>query len=139
MSFIGEKITNESDKEYVASKGFTYITGESIDSARSWAVDRERDMILVSRGGGGVEMPESYGLYLWGKIVDIEGYKETEGNSFDNNLKIHWHIKWFSKPFESREEKEMLKEIIKEAFIAFAYRGLKHFSVPNYQSLRVRE
>lgn len=129
MAFIGEKITNESDKAYVASKGFTYITGEPIDSARSWAIDRERDMILVSRGGGGLEMPESYGLYLWGKIVDIEGYKETEGNRFDNNLKIHWHIKWFNKPFESREEKEMLAEIIKEAFTAFAYRGLKSSQV----------
>ena len=129
MAFVAERIKRDGEeKRYIASKGFTYITGRVMDDARTWTVDRERDIILVSRGGGGLEMPESYGLYMDGFLIDMEGHERREGSRFDNNLKIHWFINWISVPkawFENGCGTEKLKEIIKEAFTAYAYIGLK--------------
>jgi len=129
MAFVGEKIRSEEDKNYVASKGFTnYISGKLITDPEFGAVDRERDMILVSRGGGGPEMPEAYGLYVDNHIIDIEGHRKKEGSRYDNDLKIHWFIDWISAPkawFESGCGTEKLKQIITEAFTAYAYRGLE--------------
>ena len=132
MAFIGERITTKEDKQYVASKGFTYIIGDPIISARSWAIDREKDMILVPTGGGGLEMPESYGLYLDGVIIDIEGNEKSEGERFDNDLKIHWFINKIRAPktwFENGCGSDNLKQIITEAFIAYSYRRLKSSQV----------
>ncbi|MBE5877235.1 MAG: hypothetical protein E7290_10165 [Lachnospiraceae bacterium] len=128
MAFIAERITNEEDRKYVAQIGFTYITGDPIDEPRSWVVDRERNMVLISRGGGGLEMPESYGMYIDNVLIDIEGHRKTEGSRYDNDLKVHWFIDWISVPkawFESGCGTEKLKEIIVEAFTAYAYRGLE--------------
>ena len=47
---------------------------------------------MVSRGGGGPEIPEGYALYIGGDIINIEGYERNEGNRFENNLKINWII-----------------------------------------------
>ena len=128
MAFIAEKLKRDSEeRKYIASKGFTYITGEPLLNARSWTVDRERDMILVSRGGGGPDIPASYGLYCDGFLIDMEGYKKSEGDYYDSGLKIHWFINWISVPkawFENGCGTEKLNEIIKEAFTAYAYIGL---------------
>lgn len=128
MAFVGEKIKSEEDKKYVASKGFCYITGEPVIGARSWAIDREQDMILVGIGGGGPEIPATYGLYFDNIICEIEGREKFSGSQYDNDLKIHWFIDWISVPkawFESGCSTEKLKEIITEAFTAYAYRGLE--------------
>lgn len=128
MAFIAEKIKRDSEeRKYIASKGFTYITGEPLFNARSWTVDRERDIILVSRGGGGLEMPRSYGLYMDGFLIDIEGDDENEGDYYGSGSKIHWFITWIGVPkgwFESGCGTEKLKQIIKEAFTAYAYINL---------------
>lgn len=34
MAFIWKKVTDKEDKEYIESKGFTYIDGKSISDAR---------------------------------------------------------------------------------------------------------
>lgn len=129
MAFVGEKITNEKDKEYVASKGFTYIvTGEPIERVRYWAVDRERDMMLISRGGGGAELPEGYALYMNGMIINMEGHERREGSRYDNTLKIFWSIDLIQVPemwHESGCGADDLNEIIEEAFTAYACIGLK--------------
>ena len=39
MAFIWKKVT---DKEYIESKGFTYIDGKSISDARWCAIDKEK-------------------------------------------------------------------------------------------------
>lgn len=130
MAFIAEKIKRDSEeRKYIASKGFTYYrSGRLVDDADAWAIDREKDIILVSRGGGGPEMPEAYGLYMDGFLIDIEGEDDKEGERFDNNLKIRWFINRICVPmawFESGCGTEKLNQIIKEAFTAYSYRRLK--------------
>ncbi len=92
MAFIGEWIKKEDDKKYVALKGFKDIFGRPLLSPLSWAIDREKDIILIPRGGGGPELPEGYALYIRGDIINIEGYEMNEGSRFENNLRIHWII-----------------------------------------------
>ncbi len=92
MAFISEWIRKEDDIKYVESKGFKDIFGRPLLRPLSWAIDREKEMILVSRGGGGPEIAEGYSLYIDGDIVDIEGYELKEGNRTENNIKIHWII-----------------------------------------------
>ncbi|MBE5876065.1 MAG: hypothetical protein E7290_04170 [Lachnospiraceae bacterium] len=128
MAFVGEWIEREEDKKYIASKGFTYITGKEMTDAGLGVIDRERDIILVPRGGGGLDMPESYGLYLDGFLIDMEGHKRNEGTRFKNNLKVHWYITWIGVPktwFEANCSVDKLKQVITEAFTAYAYIDLK--------------
>lgn len=128
MAFVCEKIIEERDINYLREKGFTSITGTPISGSRWCAIDRERDIILISRGGGGLEMPKGFALYINGEIIEIEGDEDWEGDKFDNNLKVHWHIDkicagkaWFEKNYDIEE----LMNIIKEAFVIFGYRGCK--------------
>ncbi len=128
MAFVWKKITDKKEKEYIKSKGFTYIDGEPMIDPRWCAIDEERDIILVSRGGGGLEMPEGYALYLDGEIIEMEGEEKCEGNRFDNNLKVHWIINKIvvnKMQYEKKYDINELMQIIKEAFIAFGYCGLK--------------
>ena len=89
---------------------------------------RYREIILVSRGGGGPEIPRSYGLYMDGFLIDMEGDNRREGSRFHNELKIHWSITWIGVPkawFENGCGTEKLNQVIKEAFTAYANIGLK--------------
>ena len=129
MAFVVERIKRGSEeRKYIASKGFTYITGEVIDDADYWSVDRKRDIILVSRGGGGPEIPNGYAIYIDGIIIDMEGKEKKEGSRYENDLKVHWYIDWIEAPkawFKTGCGTEKLKQILMEAFTAYAYRGLK--------------
>lgn len=131
MAFIWKKVTDKEDKEYIESKGFTYIDGKSISDARWCAIDKERDSILVSRGGGGLEMLESYALYLDGEIIEVEGEEKFKGSRFNNDLKIYWTInKLIVNEIQlNKYSINELMQIVKEAFIAFSYCGLKKSQV----------
>lgn len=128
MAFEGGWINSEEDKKYVESKGFTYITGNPMTDQKLWAIDRERDIILVPRGGGGLEIPESYSLFIDGQIVNMEATKKTEGNQLKNDLKIFYNIHkievaeaWRDKGYTETE----LKKIIVEAFKGYGGYGFK--------------
>lgn len=128
MAFVGERVRSSEDKKYVEAKGFKYITGEVVDDVRYWAIDRDNDIILISRGGGGLDMPESYGIFLDGFLIDMEGHEETEGDYYEEGSKIHWYITWIGVPktwFESGCGTDKLKRVITEAFTAYAYINLK--------------
>ena len=128
MAFESGWIESEKDQKYVATKGFMDITGRPFPDPFEWAIDRERDIILISRGGGGLEMPEGYALYFNGEIINMEGYSKSEGSRFENTLKVHWFItkievsEMFVQKGYSEDE---VKGLIKEAFVSFAYCDLK--------------
>ena len=71
MAFESGWIESEEDQKYVLTKGFRSISGRLFSEIFIWAIDRERDIILISRGGGGLEMPKSYALYMDGEILII--------------------------------------------------------------------
>lgn len=89
MGFESGWIESEEDQKNVATKEFRNITGRPLSDPFEWAIDRERDIILISRGGGGLEMPEGYALYFNGEIINMEGTGKSEGSQFDNTLKVH--------------------------------------------------
>lgn len=128
MAFISEWIRKEDDIKYVESKGFKDIFGRPLLRPLSWAIDREKEMILVSRGGGGPEITEGYSLYIDGDIVDIEGYELKEGNRTENNIKIRWIINKIEANetlFQKNYNKQMIIQFIIEAFEAYGTMGLK--------------
>lgn len=86
---------------------------------------------MVSRGGGGLEMLESYALYLDGEIIEVEGEKKFKGSRFNNDLKIYWTInKLIVNEIQlNKYSINELMQIVKEAFIAFSYCGLKKSQV----------
>ena len=121
MAFESGWIESEEDQKYVAAKGFKDITGEPLPDPLTWAIDRERDIILISRGGGGLEMPKGFALYLDGEIINLEGDWESEGSQFE---KIYWQINkvevsecFFRKGYSEDE----VKSLIKEAFTSYSY------------------
>lgn len=124
MGFVCERITEYEDIKYFENIGFTDITGRKIKDPYIWSIDRENDMVLIPRGGGGLEMPEGYALYLDGKIIEMEGREYLDGNKLNNDLKIHWIISNIKVPNEIFQEKDdmNLGQIIEEAFIAYSYR-----------------
>ena len=80
MAFESGWIESEEDQKYVATKGFKDITGRPLPDPLTWAIDRKRDIILISRGGGGLEMPKGFALYLDGEIINLEGDWESEAS-----------------------------------------------------------
>lgn len=86
---------------------------------------------MVSRGGGGLEMLESYALYLDGEIIEVEGEEKFKGSRFNNDLKIYWTInKLIVNEIQlNKYSINELMQIVKEAFIAFSYCGLKKSQV----------
>ena len=129
MAFISGWIRDDEDKKYVASKGFKDIFGRPLLPPLSWAIDREKDIILVSRGGGGPEIPEGYALYIGGDIINIEGYERNEGNRFENNLKINWIINKIEadkRIIQNSYDNNAIIQYIKKAFEAYGKIGLRN-------------
>ena len=124
MAFICEKI-NERDRDYFNSIGFTYMLGEPSE-ARWWAIDRERNMVFVCRGGIPYERFKGYQLYFQNKIIDIEAIEEKVGNRFCSNLQVHWLVNIVEIPIELLSINENnIKQIISEAFISYTYRNVE--------------
>lgn len=128
MAFTSGKIKSVEDRKHVAAKGFKDIFGQPFPNPYAWAIDREKDIILISRGGGGLEVPEGYALYIDGEILDIEGYEKDEGSRFEKNLKIHWYISKIEvnkSYFQKNYKEELIRQYIKDAFTAYGCRNLK--------------
>lgn len=128
MGFICERVKSEEDKKHAAEKGFTSIFGTKNFIPYKWSIDRERDIILISIGGGGPEYPEGYAIYIDGEIINMEGYEKSEGSHFENTLQEHWTITKLlvnHSFFDKKMDEEYVKKCIKEAFVARSYYGLK--------------
>ncbi len=124
MAFISEKI-NEKDRDYFNSIGFTNMLGKP-SKAEWWAIDRERNIVFVCRGGIPYERIKGYQLYFQNKIIDIEAIEEKVGNRFHGNLQVHWIISKIKMPIELLNmDENNIKDIIDEVFISYAYRNVE--------------
>lgn len=126
MAFVSERIEREEDKAYFNELGFTDMFGEPL-KPYWWAIDREREIILVPRGGGSFDVPIGYGLYIKGIIVEMEVSKFTDEEDFDN-LKVNWHIKKTmvpSKLIQKGYDKKVIRTIIEQAFHGLGTTGVK--------------
>ncbi len=98
MAYVSEKIKEE-DREYFDSIGFTNISKKP-SVASWWAIDREKNIILICRGGIPGEIFWGYQLYLDGELIDMIVLRKTEGDRFDYDLKIHWIVNKIEVPRE---------------------------------------
>lgn len=123
MGFIRERVESEEDKKHIAEKGFTSISGTKNFIPYECSIDRDRDIILISTGGGGPEYPEGYAIYIDGEVIDMEGHEESERSHFENTLIVHWTITKLlvnHSFFDKKMSEEYVKKCIKEAFIAYS-------------------
>jgi len=128
MAFSYEKIVEEKDKEYVSAIGFTTMYGGT-KVYRRWAIDRERDYIMVGRGGVIGESWMGYQLYIEKEFVNVEAQEYTEGNSFRNDARIKWIIQKIEIPSKLIDKGfgvERIKKIIEEAFVGWGSPGIRN-------------
>ncbi len=131
MAFISERIKEE-DKEYFKTIGFTYLVDRKPLKPSWWAIDREQEIILVSRGGVPCEKIMGYELYLSGELIEIEAVEKTEGDWFDRDLKVNWLINKIEIPkelFEKGYNVESVKNIIRVAFEGYGTRGIERSKI----------
>lgn len=130
MIFESERIEN-ADINYFNSFGFKDVLGNPA-RAYWWAINREESIFLFPRGGGSFDVPISFGLCLEGKLVKIEVTKTTEGNIYDENLKIHWFINRIIVPitlFELGYSEKKVVEIVIEAFLGLGTTGVDNTDI----------
>lgn len=131
MAFVSEEIKEE-DKEYFNSVGFTYLVdGEPLEPSW-WAIDRERNIILVPRGGVPHEALTGFELYVEGELIDIEAIKRLQGDEFDNDLKVQWIINKIEVPdvlLKRGNNVDNIKNYIKEAFIGYGVIGVERSNI----------
>ena len=111
---------DDKDKKYVEEKGFRDFTGRLLLDPLGAVIDKERDIVFMSTGGGGPWGPECHAIYIDGEIIDMEGFEVDEGSHFDNTLIGHWKITriMVNKSFyEKKMDEEYVKQCIKEACI----------------------
>lgn len=71
MAFVSEKIITEEDKEYFNSIGFTYLmTNERVEPFW-WVIDREKEIILTSRGRVIGEGIKGYQIYYKKNLINM--------------------------------------------------------------------
>lgn len=131
MRFKSEKIVRDEDKKYFNSFGLKDILGDLVEPYW-WAIDKETGIFLFSRGGGVFEVPESFGLYIDGDLIEIEVLEETEGDRFDNNLKIHWFIRKIYVPrkvIEKGYDENEIRGLVQEAFIGLGTTGIERTKI----------
>ena len=123
MAFVCEKISAE-ERRYFETIGFTNISNKPSET-NWWAIDREKNIILICRGGIPGEIFWGYQLYLEGEFINMIVIKKTEGDRFSYDLRINWIIEEIRVPKKLVKEGCDIKKIIEEAFISFGMRGLK--------------
>lgn len=123
MAFVCEKISEE-ERRYFETIGFTNISNKPSET-EWWAIDREKNIILICRGGIPGEIFWGYQLYLDGEFINMTVIKKTEGDRFSYDLRINWIIEEIRVPKKLVKKGYDIKKIIEEAFISFGMRGLK--------------
>ena len=131
MAYVSERITREEDKEYFKSFNFTSILRKPLRPSW-WAIDRENESFLFSRGGGAMDVPQSYGLMMDGELIEMRVKEQTEGEIYDNNLKIHWIIYKIEVPeklLEKGYSRDEIRKNIVEAFLGLGTTGIERSKI----------
>lgn len=91
MTFVSERIREE-DKEYFNSIGFTQLAVNKPVRPFWWVIDREKEIILTSRGGVFAEPIEGYQIYYMKEFINIELVEQGSGDYFKKNIKTIYEI-----------------------------------------------
>ena len=89
MAFEAGWIANENEKQIISEIRFKTNLDESFSGIEVWAIDRIRNIMLVSVCDNETDLTDQY---LHGNILKIKASKSIWGNRIKNNLNIHWKI-----------------------------------------------
>ena len=122
MAFVNETIP-EADLHRIDFAGVIHpLHSCPIDTPSQWTIDRERDIALISLGGGSGEnsMYPSFFLMFWqGKFTDVHLVASTTGNLQTRDLQVTWTLR-FLRQLEGVPEALFL-ETLEEALACFGY------------------
>ncbi len=113
MGFVFERI-DEEGKKYL--KKFV-----STSQVYYWAIDREREIILLAWGGGGIniEHPEKFVFFYKETIGKIYAYRKDTWKAHAEIDTTTWYLYEIRFPTVLEPKKEELILLVKEAFLAF--------------------
>ena len=122
MAFVNETIP-EADLLRIDFAGVIHpLHSCPIDTPSQWTIDRERDIALISLGGGSGQnsMYPTFFLIFWqGKFTDAHLVASTTGNLQTRDLEVTWTLR-FLRQLEGVPEALFL-ETLKEALACFGY------------------
>lgn len=131
MAFVSEEIAAKKDVAYFNSFGFKDVLDNPAEPCW-WAIDRDRNIFLFPQGGGAFEIPETYGLYIDGDLIEIEVREWSEGSEYDHTLKVHWIINKIKAPdglVQKGYRQEEIRQIIEDAFLGLGTTGISPESI----------
>jgi hypothetical protein len=122
MAFVNETIP-EADLQRIDFAGVIHpLHSCPIDTPSQWTIDRERDIALISLGGGIGEnsmYPSFFLMYWQGKFTDAHLVASTTGNLQTRDLEVTWTLR-FLRQLEGVPE-ALFVETLKQALICFGY------------------
>lgn len=119
MAFVYE-IVPDADRERFNALGLKDALREPMIAGpfTRWAIDRERDAILVGLGGGMYgEAPMLYNLMWQGHCIGIELFTVGEGNA-QSGIGMHHRIRALNIPQTLSEQKAQILQLIRDALYA---------------------
>jgi hypothetical protein len=122
MAFVNENIP-EADLQRIDFASVIHpLHSCPIDTPSEWTIDRDRDIALISLGGGLGEnsmYPSFFLIYWQGQFTDVHLVASTTGNFTTWDLEVTWTLR-FMRQLDGVPEALYL-ETLKEALSSFGY------------------
>lgn len=121
MAFVNEEISEEDIQRCKLDQIIRPVSGRKVAlPPQYWAVDRERDIALMSLGGGVRLFPQSFfELYWKGQFALAHLILTETGSSKTGDWELTWRLTFLAK-LENVPEPEVI-ETLKEALYTFGY------------------
>jgi hypothetical protein len=122
MAFVNENIP-EADLQRIDFASVIHpLHSCPIEIPSEWSIDRERDIALISLGGGSGEnsmYPSFFLIYWQGQFTDVHLVARTTGSFTTWDLEVTWTLR-FLRELNGVPESLFL-EILKEALTCYGY------------------
>ncbi len=122
MAFVNEEIP-EADLQRIDFGSVIHpLHSCPIDTPSQWTIDRDRDIALISLGGGTGEnsmYPSFFLIYWQGKFTDAHLVASTTGNLKTRDMEVTWTLRYL-RNLEGVPE-ELFLETLKQALTSFGY------------------
>jgi hypothetical protein len=122
MAFVNENIP-EADLQRIDFASVIHpLHSCPIDTPSKWTIDRERDIALISLGGGSGEnsmYPSFFLMYWQGKFVEAYLVASTTGNLQTHDLEVTWTLRYLGQLDGVPESLFLIT--LKQALTCFGY------------------
>jgi hypothetical protein len=122
MAFVNENIP-EADLQRIDFASVIHpLHSCPIEIPSEWSIDRERDIALISLGGGSGEnsmYPSFFLIYWQGQFTDVHLVARTTGSFTTWDLEVTWTLRFLRKLNGVPES--LFLEILKEALTCYGY------------------